>query len=80
MIQANLNLAMWLNVSIRQGKINVAPMHVVAEKIIFLAHHIAAVLGKKDAINHIQTIWYDNINDSDYYADLDIKILYKLSF
>ena len=72
-------------------------MHVVAEKNIFLAHHIAAVLGKKDATNHIQTtciVQYiglcgidgviaegvTNTNDSDYYADLDIKIRYKLSF
>ena len=55
MVQANLNLSMWLNTSVRPGKRNVVLMHVVAEKIIFLAHHIAAVLGKKDATNHIQT-------------------------
>ena len=87
MIQANLNLSMWFNVSVRQGKINVALMQMVAKKIIFLAHHIAAVLGKKDATNHIQTTLHGviaegvtNINDGDYYVDLDIKIHYKLSF
>ena len=50
-----MNLSVWLNAIVRQEKINVSLMHVVAEKIIFLAHHIAPVLGKKDATNHIQT-------------------------
>ena len=56
-------------------------MHVAAEKIIFLVHHIAAMLGTKNATNHIQTpcmVWLQtNINDGDcdYHADLDIKTL-----
>ena len=58
MIQANLNLSMWFNASVKQRKRNVALMHVVAEKIILLVHHIAAVLGKKDATNQIQTTIY----------------------
>ena len=57
MMPTNLNLSMWFNASVRQGEGNVARMDVVAEKIIFLAHHIAAVLGKKDATNHIQTTY-----------------------
>ena len=55
MIYAILNLSMWFNASVRQEKRNASLMHVVAEKIVFLAHHIAPVLGKKDATNHIQT-------------------------
>ena len=52
-------------------------MHVVEEMVLLLAHHIAPVLGKKDCV--IAT-GVTNVNDCDYYADLDIKIRYKLSF
>ena len=91
MIQTNLNLSTWFNASVRQGIRNVRDKKWCMRllKIVYFLHTILQLcLGRSMPQTVYKPLaWCDcrrltNINDcdGDYYADLDIKIRYNLSF